>query len=122
VDLYGAADVLVLASAREGWPNVLLESMACGTPVVASAVGGIPELVTSPQAGRLLHKRTAEAIGSACRALHDAAPSREATRDHARRFGWEPTVDRLWYVLESLVALGGHPRGEVLLPRADRSA
>ena len=33
---HSAADVLLLASSREGWPNVLLESMACGTPVVAT--------------------------------------------------------------------------------------
>ena len=38
-DYYGAADALVLASSREGWANVLLESMACGTPVVARTSG-----------------------------------------------------------------------------------
>jgi glycosyltransferase involved in cell wall biosynthesis len=50
---YSAADVLLLASSREGWPNVLLESMACGTPVVATRVNGTPEIVTVPQSGRL---------------------------------------------------------------------
>src|SRR5205807_2176217 len=46
--IYNAIDSLVLASSREGWANVLLESMACGTPVVASAVWGTPEIVAAP--------------------------------------------------------------------------
>ena len=50
-DLYGAADASVLASSREGWANVLLESMACGTPVVAANIWGNPEVVRAPAAG-----------------------------------------------------------------------
>ena len=50
-DLYGAADASVLASSREGWANVLLELMACGTPVVAANVWGNPEVVRAPQRG-----------------------------------------------------------------------
>ncbi|MBL8306699.1 MAG: glycosyltransferase, partial [Rubrivivax sp.] len=50
---YSAADALVLASSREGWANVLLESMACGTPVVATRIWGTPEVVT-PESGSLL--------------------------------------------------------------------
>ncbi len=49
--LYGAADASVLASSREGCANVLLESMACGTPVVAADVWGNSEVVRAPAAG-----------------------------------------------------------------------
>ena len=49
--LYSAADLSVLSSAREGWANVLLESMACGTAVVASPIAGNPEVVAAPEAG-----------------------------------------------------------------------
>ena len=51
---YSAADVSCLASSREGWANVLLESMACGTPVVATRVWGAPEVIVSPELGILV--------------------------------------------------------------------
>ncbi|MGE0744152.1 MAG: glycosyltransferase family 4 protein [Rhodospirillales bacterium] len=91
-DLYRAADALVLASSREGWANVLLEAMACGTPVVASNVWGTPEVVAAPEAGRLLPERSAAAIAAGVRALLADPPSRAATRAYAERFGWEPTT------------------------------
>src|SRR5690606_30807724 len=49
VDYYNAADCLVHASAREGMANVLLESLACGTPVVGSPIPGMDEIVTRPE-------------------------------------------------------------------------
>ena len=48
-----AADLVVLSSISEGWPNVLMESFACGKPVVATRVGGVPEIVNSPSLGIL---------------------------------------------------------------------
>ncbi|MFC7335304.1 glycosyltransferase [Rhodocista pekingensis] len=89
---YNAADALVLASASEGCANVLLEAMACGTPVIASDVGGASELVITPAAGSLLPDRTPAAIAAAARALLAAPPPRAATRAHAERFGWEATT------------------------------
>jgi glycosyltransferase involved in cell wall biosynthesis len=92
--IYGAADALILASSREGWPNVLLEAMACGTPVIASRVGGVPEMVNAPEAGLLLPERSAAAIAGAVAALLADPPQREATRRHAERFSWDETVRR----------------------------
>lgn len=92
-EIYSAADALILASSREGWPNVLLESMACGTPAIASNVWGAPEIIKAPEAGVLLQSRTASGIASAVRALLAALPPREATRAYAERFNWQETTE-----------------------------
>jgi glycosyltransferase involved in cell wall biosynthesis len=90
--LYGAADALVLASSREGWANVLLEAMACGTPVVASNVWGNPEVVQSSAAGLVTENNTVEGIISTIRRLFATSPNRAATRAYAERFSWEATT------------------------------
>jgi glycosyltransferase involved in cell wall biosynthesis len=87
--VYNAADALVLASSREGWPNVLLEAMACGTPVAATNVGGVPEIVDESCAGILVRERTGDAIAAAVGSLLASPPNREAIRHHALRFGWD---------------------------------
>lgn len=61
-DWYRAADVFVLASSREGWPNVLCEAQATGLPIVATSVWGIPSIVHDPSLGVLVHERTPEAL------------------------------------------------------------
>lgn len=58
---YSAARVSCLASSREGWPNVVTESLACGTPVVATRVGGIPDILHSKDLG-ILVERNVESI------------------------------------------------------------
>ncbi|NUU01807.1 glycosyltransferase family 4 protein [Herbaspirillum robiniae] len=91
-DYYGAADVMVLSSSREGWANVLLESMACGTPVAASKVWGTPEVVAHTDAGVLMQERSAAGIAAAVRALLAAGPERAATRRYAEGFSWDDTT------------------------------
>jgi glycosyltransferase involved in cell wall biosynthesis len=89
--IYAAADALVLASSREGWPNVLLESMACGTPVVASNIWGNPEVVSRPEAGVLMGERSAAGVAEGVRRLFGALPARGATRRYAEEFSWDAT-------------------------------
>jgi len=88
---YSAADVSILASSREGWANVLLESMACGTPVVASNIWGTPEVVREPVAGELFSPREAPALLAALHTLLERRPPREAVRRYAEGFSWEET-------------------------------
>lgn len=89
---YGAADALVLASSHEGWANVLLESMACGTAVIASNVGGTPEMVAAPEAGVMMVERTPEALADAVRGLFARYPDRGAVRRYAEKFSWDETT------------------------------
>jgi len=93
-EIYNAADAMVLASSREGWANVLLESMACGTPVVATDIWGTPEVVQNQDAGVLV-KRTSESIVEGVNQLFNNYPTRIQTRKYAEQFSWDSTTEGL---------------------------
>ena len=88
---YSAADALVLASSREGWANVLLESMACGTPVVATSIWGTPEVVAAPEAGVLVDGRSGPALADGLLRLLAQPPQAAAVRAYAEGFSWDAT-------------------------------
>lgn len=102
-DYYGAADALILASSREGIPNVLLEAMACGTPVVATRVGGIPEVITAPEAGVLVGERTPESLAAAIRELFQYYPDRQGTRLFVEKYSWKQTTEDHLALFEDLL-------------------
>jgi glycosyltransferase involved in cell wall biosynthesis len=92
VEYYNAADALVLASSREGMANVLLESLACGTPLVATPIWGTPEVVANERAGVLMRDRSAEAVAEGVKRLFLGYPSRADVRSYAEQFDWAPTT------------------------------
>jgi glycosyltransferase involved in cell wall biosynthesis len=70
---YAAADVVCLPSLEEGWPDALMESFACGCPVVATQVGGMPDIVALTGAGRLVPPGQAAPLADAlCETLSRA--------------------------------------------------
>ncbi len=99
VDYYSAADALALPSSREGMPNVVLESLACGTPVIAARCEGTPELITTPAAGVLMERRDTASFIDACTQLLNNVPERAAIRAHAETLGWSPTIAGLLDVI-----------------------
>lgn len=101
---YAQADVLILASSREGWPNVLLEAMACGTPVIATRVGGVPEIVSQDHVGIVLDERTPDAIAQAVQQLQIKALDRHAVRAYAEQFGWSEVADAQIHLYKKVVA------------------
>lgn len=106
--LYGAADATALCSDREGIANVLLESIACGTPLVATAIWGSPDVVKVPEAGVLV-ERTDASIRAGLARLFAAPPDRAATRRYAERYDWNETGRQHRALLERAVA--EHGRG-----------
>lgn len=110
-DLYRAADVFALTSRREGLANVWLESLASGTPLVITPVGGAREVVDRPEAGRLVEERTPEAVAAALNAVLAERPAPEAARLAAERFSLERNVSHKLEILAETVEQFRHRRG-----------
>jgi teichuronic acid biosynthesis glycosyltransferase TuaC len=91
---FNAADVSVLATQSEGWPNVLLESLACGTPVVATRVGGSPEIVRHGEDGFLVPYGDAAALRDALVRAVEHPWDRDAIVRRAHGFDWTESVEQ----------------------------
>jgi L-malate glycosyltransferase len=108
-DVLAAIDVFVLSSLHEGIPMALLEAMALGKPVVATAVGGVPEIVTHGQNGLLVAPRDDHALAEACLELTrrpgvTATLGAAARQTIAEHFSHETGGKALLSIYESLAA------------------
>lgn len=113
VDVYRAADVLLLASSNEGMPNVVLEALACGTPVIAAPVGGVPEVLSSPALGVLLPERSEDAFVAALSAFDRAAYPADRVREAARGLSWERSIEQLDQLLGDIPGLADDSAGSL---------
>jgi glycosyltransferase involved in cell wall biosynthesis len=102
-DWYSAADVSCLASSREGWANVLLESLACGTPVVATRVWGTPEVLNSADLGVLV-EQDVESIAQGLELALARQWDREALVRRATSRTWEVVARDVENFLSTRVA------------------
>ncbi|TDJ73052.1 MAG: glycosyltransferase family 4 protein [Planctomycetota bacterium] len=102
-DWLAACDVLLLTSRREGRPNVVLEALASGRPVVATAAGGTGELLRDER--MLVLERSPEALGAALAAVLADPPSPDATRASVADLSWAASLAALEECLEH--AVGG---------------
>ncbi|MCI4346996.1 MAG: glycosyltransferase family 4 protein [Thermoplasmata archaeon] len=105
---FSEARMLVLPSEYEAFGLVLLESLAHGTPVVASRVGGIPEFIPDGRAGVLVPPSDVDALAEALRALWPDEARRRALASYGRtevvpRYRWDAVVDRLEQIYLELV-------------------
>ena len=94
-----AADLFCLATRSEGWCNAITESLACGLPVVTTAVGGNPEIVRDGEDGFLVpFWDRAAFVRSVLQALNRKW-DRQAIASRARARGWEGTADAVTHAL-----------------------
>lgn len=93
-DWYCAADVYCLASETEGWPNVLLEALACGTPVVATTTWGTPEIICSPDYGVLV-ERSAESLAQGLQLALTKEWKSQVMVDYAATHTWQNVAEKV---------------------------
>jgi glycosyltransferase involved in cell wall biosynthesis len=97
---FTAAQLLCLPSHNEGVPNVVLEAMACGTPVVATCVGGIPEVV--PQfAGVLVAPHDTKTLSAALQTALSTKWDNARISAHAHGFTWQANIAQVLTLLSS---------------------
>lgn len=132
-DLVGGIDILVNPSLSEEMPNVVLEAMAAGVPVAATAVGGVPEIATAKPVIELIEPHSTDAIAQAVRRLllDPAAAKRLGEAGQSRiRSGYSPQrqQQQLLALLEEftpageLAPLGTHPFISIVMPVRNEEA
>jgi glycosyltransferase involved in cell wall biosynthesis len=99
-----ACDALVLPSWAEGTPNVILEALACGRRVVATSVGGIPDLLQDPETGEMVSPRRPDLLAAAMERALDRGYDAERVSRAGARGSWEDSARRLEESLRAAIA------------------
>jgi len=100
------ADCLVVPSLNEGVPNVILEAFASGLPVVATAVGGIPEILSAEEHGILVRGTRSEALATAMESAMSSNFDRKGIRQNALGFSWQRNTEAYLEIIEEMIASG----------------
>ena len=93
--------VLSLPSYHEGVPNVLLEAMACGVPVIATNVGGIPEVINETICGKIIPAKDTDALTVALQNVFEQTWETDNIKRHSYQFSWQKNKEQLISLIES---------------------
>ena len=100
---YSAADLFCLASKREGCPNVVLEALACGTPVVVTNVGSVSELIVPGENGALVELAQLDSLGQVVSSALEKSWDRTRIAARMANWGWDACAVRVVEIYESLL-------------------
>jgi glycosyltransferase involved in cell wall biosynthesis len=103
-ELMCAADVFCLASSTEGWPNVVNEALACGTPVVATDVGAVRQMVAGDAYGYVIAVNDADALASALRAALTRTWDNDGISAWGRLRSWSQVAEEVLAEMRTVVA------------------
>ncbi|HEY7057263.1 MAG TPA: glycosyltransferase [Vicinamibacterales bacterium] len=103
-DLMSAADVFCLASSTEGWPNVVNEALACGTPVVATDVGAVRQMIDSDRFGLVVPVHDREALVNALRAALTVTWDRDTISARGRLRTWSDVAEDVLEQMRAAIA------------------
>jgi glycosyltransferase involved in cell wall biosynthesis len=92
--VYSAADVLVFTSLQDNLPNTVLESIACGTPVIGFEAGGLPDVIRPGLTGALVPRGDTKALGAAIEAFFQDGSKQPAMSENCRRAALDYSLER----------------------------
>jgi teichuronic acid biosynthesis glycosyltransferase TuaC len=102
VTYYRAADFLVISSYSEGWPTVIFEAFACGLPVIANSVGGIPDALCSPGFGLLMANNESSTIAQSLTVAYRRKWDCGEAISFARENTWDKIAARHLEIYETI--------------------
>ena len=111
-ELMTAADVFCLASSTEGWPNVVNEALACGTPVVATDVGAVRQMVVPDRNGYVVPVQDVDALVEGLRAALTRRWDHEAISARGRARSWTHVADEVLEQMQGVIAARPRPHVE----------